>query len=93
VSVANATTYFDSETGFTFGSTDILYALGKTLTIRIAVPTPVSPNTSYDAVLQVVAPIGVGWAGVAWGGGMTFNPLAVGWQNSNQAIVSSRWAT
>lgn len=89
----DAATYFDPETGFTFSQTTALYALGKSLTFRIAVPSPVSSGASYDAVLQVIAPIDVGWAGLSWGGGMTYAPLSLGWSNGNSVVLSSRYAT
>lgn len=61
------------------------------ITLRVMVPqgTP----APYDILFQVVAPVSVGWAGIAWGGGMTDNPLAVSWANGNSAMTSSHWAT
>ena len=85
--------YVDPETGFTFSQFDALYALGKTLSYRVAVPTGVSPNTAFPVVIQVVAPNEVGWAGLAWGGTMTYNPLTAQWANGNTVQVSSRYAT
>ncbi|KAK3693435.1 hypothetical protein B0T22DRAFT_40396 [Podospora appendiculata] len=58
---------------------------------RIAIPDVTS--TSFDTLLQIVAPVSLGWAGFSWGGGMTLNPLTVAWPNGNKATVSSRWAT
>lgn len=58
---------------------------------RIAIPD--APSANFDTLLQIVAPVSVGWAGFAWGGGMTLNPLAVAWPNGNKATISSRWAT
>ena len=92
-SFADAVTYLDPETGFTFAQTTALYALGKSLTFRIAVPNPATSGTPYDAVVQVIAPIDVGWAGLSWGGGMTYAPLSVAWANGNSVVVSSRYAT
>lgn len=61
------------------------------ITFRIAIPeTAAAP---FDVLLQIVAPVAVGWAGLAWGGKMTANPLTVGWPSGKAAIVSSRWAT
>ena len=45
-----------------------------------------------DVLFSVVAPINVGWAGFAWGGSMTNNPLTLGWANGAKTLVSSRWA-
>ncbi|KAK3335256.1 hypothetical protein B0T19DRAFT_470556 [Cercophora scortea] len=58
---------------------------------RIAIPDVTS--TTFDTLLQIVAPVSLGWAGFSWGGGMTLNPLTVAWPNGNKATVSSRWAT
>lgn len=85
--------YQDSETGFTFSQYDAQYALNKYLTFRIAVPTGVAAGSAFDTVIQVVAPIDVGWAGLSWGGKMTYSPLAVAWANGNSALVSARWTT
>ncbi|KAM7190457.1 hypothetical protein V8F33_009440 [Rhypophila sp. PSN 637] len=59
---------------------------------RIAVPDVTS--APFDAILQIVSPVSLGWVGFSWGGGMTSNPLTVAWPNGNtgKATVSSRWA-
>jgi len=57
---------------------------------RIAVPDSAPP---YDVLVQIVAPVGTGWAGLAFGGGMLNNPLVVAWPNGQSAMVSPRWAT
>lgn len=67
--------------------------IGKYITYRIATPSNVAAGTPYDAVVQVAAPVDVGWTGLAWGGYMTYSPLTVAWQNGNSATVSSRYAT
>lgn len=83
----------DPETGFTFSEYVGLYALGRSLTLRTAIPSSAAPNTAYDAVLQVIAPLEVGWAGFAWGGTMIYNPLTVGWSAGlSGAVVSSQRA-
>ena len=46
----------------------------------------------FDVILQTTAPLKAGWAGFAWGGGMTYNPLAIMWQNGNDVMISSRMA-
>jgi len=91
--VAGASVYHDPETGFTFSQWNAMYNLGSAVTFRVAVPSPVAANTPYDAVIQVVAPIDVGWTGLAWGGQMEYNPLAVSWSSGSNTIVSSRYAT
>jgi hypothetical protein len=63
----------------------------STPTFRIAIPDGSSPP--FDTLLQIIAPVDIGWAGFSWGGGMTLNPLTVAWPNGNNATVSSRWAT
>lgn len=86
------TVYHDAETGFTFSEYAAQYTLGRTIKFRIAVPSPVSSDSPYDAVLQVVAPVDVGWTGLAWGGRMLGNPLTVSWSNGNSVLLSSRRA-
>jgi hypothetical protein len=89
---ADSKVYYDTETGFTFSSYGALYALGKYITYRTAVPNPAN-TTAFDIVVQVTAPLGVGWAGLAWGGGMLNDPLAVSWQSGSSVVVSSRYST
>ncbi|GAB1309850.1 Cellobiose dehydrogenase [Madurella fahalii] len=60
-------------------------------TFRIAVPD--AGSAPFDTLLQIIAPVSIGWAGFAWGGGMTTNPLTVAWPNGNNVTVSSRWST
>lgn len=64
-------------------SADIVY--------RVAIPD--SSEAPFDILLQIEAPASVGWAGIAWGGRMTGNPLTISWANGDGAVVSSRWAT
>jgi hypothetical protein len=85
--------YHDAETGFTFSQYNAQYSLDHSIAFRIAVPSPVLANSTYDAVIQVVAPVDVGWAGLAWGGNMLSNPLSVSWANGNNVVLSSRYAT
>ena len=68
------------------------------ITIRASLPVfrLAIPDTSaapFDTILQIISPVSFGWAGFAWGGGMTLNPLIVAWPNGNKVVVSSRWAT
>lgn len=90
---ADSSVYHDAETGFTFSQYNAQYAIGRTIAFRIALPSPIPANSAYDAVIQVVAPVDVGWTGLAWGGTMVYNPLSVSWANGNSAVVSSRYAT
>ncbi len=78
--------FVDSVTNFTFSQ----YTNDKGIAYRIAVPD--KANTTYDTVVQIVAPISVGWAGLAWGGSMTYNPLTIVWVNGKDVVVSSRMA-
>ncbi|KAK3935320.1 cellobiose dehydrogenase [Diplogelasinospora grovesii] len=60
-------------------------------TFRLAVPD--KSAAPFDTLLQIIAPVSLGWAGFAWGGGMIGDPLTLGWPNGNKVTVSSRWAT
>ncbi|KAE9569701.1 hypothetical protein CGMCC3_g14195 [Colletotrichum fructicola] len=62
------------------------------ITFGIAVPESASVGQPYDAIVQITAPIAVGWAGLAWGGSMTYNPLTIVWVDGNEVTVSSRMA-
>lgn len=78
------------------GGTDICFSEFATpadgIVFRIAIPDVEA--APFDILLQIVAPVATtGWAGLAWGGAMTGNPLTVAWPNGDSAVVSSRWAT
>jgi len=78
------------------GSTSVCFSEFQTPTsnivYRIAIPDVSS--APFDILLQVVAPVPTtGWAGLAWGGSMTKNPLTVGWASGSSGVISSRWAT
>ena len=63
------------------------------MTFRVAIPATIPASAEFDTVLQIVAPITIGWAGFAWGGTMTYNPLAIAWANgTNNVIISPRIA-
>ncbi|KAL2142034.1 hypothetical protein VTI28DRAFT_1604 [Corynascus sepedonium] len=64
----------------------------ENIAFRIAIPDTATEG-DFDVLLQIAAPITVGWAGIAWGGVMVNNPLTVGWANGNTTVVSSRSAT
>ncbi|TLS27222.1 hypothetical protein PpBr36_04027 [Pyricularia pennisetigena] len=84
----------DMETGFVFAEYLGRYDTSNSaIQFRVAVPTGVGANEPYDAVIQVAAPRAVGWAGMAWGGSMTYNPLTVMWPSGQTVMLSSRWAT
>ncbi|KAK4118919.1 iron reductase domain protein [Parathielavia appendiculata] len=86
---ADSSVFEDLETGLTFAS----YTSDRGITFRVAIPDPVPEKKVFDTVLQIVSPNDVGWAGWAWGGHMTYNPLAVAWANeTNSVVLSSRIA-
>ena len=60
------------------------------ITWRVAIPNVA--EGPFDVLLQVVAPKTVGWAGIAWGGGMLYNPISLGWPNANTTVASGRFA-
>jgi hypothetical protein len=74
--------YDDSETGFRFTS----YENDKGVIYRVALSRRISDDKPYDVVVQIVAPISTGWAGLAWGGQMIANPLAVIWRLDQQVL-------
>lgn len=85
----DSTAFVDPETGLNFSS----YYSDRGITYRVAIPDPVPADKIYDTVLQIIAPTDVGWAGWAWGGHMTYNPLAVAWANgTSNVVLSSRIA-
>ncbi|KAI0018922.1 hypothetical protein F4780DRAFT_780965 [Xylariomycetidae sp. FL0641] len=82
----------DSQTGFTFSQYNAAYTTSNNnIMFRVAIPSPA--EGSYDAVIQVIAPMAVGWAGLAWGGQMINCPLTIGWANGQSVVLSSRHAT
>ncbi|KAE8440501.1 hypothetical protein EG329_007418 [Mollisiaceae sp. DMI_Dod_QoI] len=63
--------FCDSLTGICYTS----YTTPLGISYRIALP---STNGSADVtILQIVAPVTIGWAGFAWGGTMPWNPLGL----------------
>ncbi|KAI8624153.1 hypothetical protein F5Y19DRAFT_336959 [Xylariaceae sp. FL1651] len=81
----------DPDTGFTFSQYAAAYAIGSSITFRIAIPSPATGP--YDLVFQIISPNAVGWTGLAWGGQMINCPLTVGWAFGNSAVISVRRAT
>lgn len=85
----DSTPFEDAETGLTFAS----YTSDRGIIFRVAIPDPVPEDKIFDTVLQIVSPADVGWAGFAWGGHMTYNPLAIGWaDDAGSVALSSRIA-
>jgi len=78
----------DPGTGLNWAS----YANELGVTFRIAVPDGVAVKAEFDTAIQIIAPVKLGWVGLAWGGSMTYNPLAISWQNKQDVTVSSRMA-
>jgi len=77
----------DTDSGLTFSQ----YVNDKGMAFRVAVPNKAS-GAAYSIVTQIIAPITTGWVGMAWGGSMTYNPLAIVWLNGKTPVVSSRMA-
>lgn len=76
-------------TGLNFAS----YHTDRGVTFRVAIPDTIPADNVFDTVLQVIAPHDIGWAGFAWGGTMTYNPLAIAWANgTTNVVLSSRIA-
>ncbi|KAK2744232.1 hypothetical protein FQN55_006917 [Onygenales sp. PD_40] len=81
---ADSSPYCDSATGICYSA----HTTTEQITFGIAIP----PTPSGDAILQIAAPLDIGWAGLAWGGTMAYNPLTVAWRNGDSVVVSSRIA-
>lgn len=91
---AQTTAVVDPQTGFTFSSYSGRYSLDPgAIDFRIAVPSEAEAGQAYDVVVQIAAPREIGWAGLAWGGAMTYSPLTVVYPSGQNVVVSSRWAT
>ncbi|KAL2265948.1 hypothetical protein VTJ83DRAFT_5300 [Remersonia thermophila] len=85
----DSSVYEDPETGLTFASC----TTNRDVTVRIAIPDQIPADKIYDTVIQVAAPNDIGWFGWAWGGHMTYNPLAILWANgTNNVVLSPRIA-
>ncbi|KAI0425733.1 actin-domain-containing protein [Xylaria sp. FL1042] len=85
---SDSTSFVDVDTGITFQT----FTNEVGVTYRLALPADASADKAYDVILQIVAPIEMGWVGWAWGGAMTYNPLTVVWANGDSAVYSSRQA-
>jgi hypothetical protein len=60
--------------------------------ITYAIAIPPNPQEKFEVIVQITTPASIGWAGLAWGGGMTYNPLAIVWRNGDKPMISSRMA-
>ncbi|KAI0888695.1 iron reductase domain protein [Annulohypoxylon maeteangense] len=76
--------YCDTSSGVCYSEVTVGVA---PITWRIAIPAV--GEGPFDVLLQIVAPKTVGWAGLAWGGGMLYNPISIGWANGNSTVGSS----
>lgn len=87
VTAATAAAQYCDETGVCYSEVTVGVA---PITWRIAIPAV--EQGPFDVLLQVIAPKSVGWAGLAWGGGMLYNPISLAWANGNSTIGSARFA-
>lgn len=85
---SDSVSFLDEETGITFQSATNY----EGITYRLALPADASADKPYDAIIQIVGPIEMGWVAWAWGGAMTYNPLTLVWANGKTAGFSSRQA-
>ncbi len=85
--VAASAKYCDGPTGVCYSEISVGVA---PITWRIAIPSVA--EGPFDILLQIVAPKSVGWAGIAWGGGMLYNPISLGWANGNSTVPGARFA-
>jgi hypothetical protein len=60
--------------------------------IRFGIAIPEAKAAPFDIIVQITAPLTVGWVGLAWGGAMTYNPLILTWPNGTIGAISSRMA-
>ncbi|KAI1645206.1 putative iron reductase domain protein [Daldinia loculata] len=86
--VSASAKYCDESTGVCYSEISIGVA---PIVWRIAIPEVT--EGPFDILLQIVAPKSVGWAGIAWGGGMLYNPISLGWANGNSTVPAARFAT
>lgn len=83
----DSTKVADPDTGLSFAS----YTNDKGISYRVAQPGKPA-KAPFTLVAQIVGPANLGWAGLAWGGSMTYNPLLIVWPNGKDIVVSSRMA-
>lgn len=80
--------YCDPESEVCYSSSTVGVA---GISYRLAIPNVTA--SPFDMLLQIVAPNTAQWAGVAFGGRMVNNTIAIGWANGSTAVASSRWAS
>ena len=88
-SASAAAKYCDASTTICYSE----YTSPAKVVYRLAIPDTATATAPFDVLLSIVAPTTVGWAGIAWGGQMAYNPLSIGWPNAATTVVSSRRAT
>ncbi|KAI1762854.1 iron reductase domain protein [Hypoxylon sp. FL1150] len=88
VTAATAAAQYCDKTGVCYSEVTVGVA---PITWRIAIPAV--EQGPFDVLLQVIAPRSVGWAGLAWGGGMLYNPITLAWANGNSTVGSARFAS
>ncbi|KAI1809868.1 iron reductase domain protein [Poronia punctata] len=79
--------YCDPDTTVCYSSSTVGIAA---ISYRLAIPNVTA--SPFDILLQIVAPNTAQWAGIAFGGHMINNTIAIGWANGNTSVASSRWA-
>ncbi|KAI0161325.1 iron reductase domain protein [Xylariaceae sp. FL1272] len=79
--------YCDPDTTVCYSSSTVGVA---SISYRLAIPNVTA--SPFDLILQIVAPKAAQWAGIAFGGHMINNTIAMAWANGNTSVVSSRWA-
>ena len=87
--IAATTKYCDAASTICYSE----FTSTNNIAFRIAIPDTATAAAPFDVLLQIVAPKTIGWAAIAWGGQMTYNPLTVAWPNAASVVVSSRRAT
>lgn len=58
------------------------------ITYRFAIPPAAAEG--FQTIVQIVAPVEIGWAGMAWSSSMTNGPLTLGWANGEGVVASGR---
>ncbi len=80
--------YCDPESDVCYSSSTVGIA---SISYRLAIPNVTA--SPFDILLQIVAPKAAQWAGLAFGGHMINNTIAMAWANGNTSVISSRWAS
>lgn len=88
VPAASSAKYYDAALKVTFAE----WVSPQNIAFRVALSDSAT-KAPFDVLVSIVAPKAAGWAGIAWGGKMSNNPITLGWANGAKTVVSSRWAT